>query len=155
MSKERARIALIGIGCRFPGGAHGPEATWRVLSSGFDPVREVPPDRWDGDAWYDPDPETPGKALTNQGAFLDDVAHFDAARFGISPREALQMDPQQRLLLEVAWEALEDAGHAPDQMVGTRTGVFVGMGDRAEASVVAMASRASLRLASGDGRSRG
>ena len=88
----------------------------------------VPPDRWNAQAWFDPDPQAPGKAITRHGAFLEDVARFDAARFGISPREAVQMDPQQRLLLEVAVEALEDAGQATDRLAGTRTGVYVGMG---------------------------
>ena len=101
------------MGLRFPGGAHDPEAFWELLMSGRDAVTEVPPDRWDVDAMFDPDPGAPGKSYTRWGGFLDGVDRFDAAFFGISPREAVTMDPQQRLLLEVAWEALEHAGIAP------------------------------------------
>jgi acyl-CoA synthetase (AMP-forming)/AMP-acid ligase II len=120
-------IAVIGIGCRLPGGVDGPEAFWRVLRDGVDAVTEVPPDRWDALAWYSPDPGAPGKATTRWGAFLTDVRGFDAGFFGITPREAEEMDPQQRLLLEVAWEALEHAGQAPDRLAGSRGGVFVGI----------------------------
>jgi acyl transferase domain-containing protein/acyl-CoA synthetase (AMP-forming)/AMP-acid ligase II/acyl carrier protein len=120
-------IAVIGIGCRLPGGVDGPEAFWRLLRDGVDAVTEVPPDRWDALAWYSPDPGAPGKATTRWGAFLTDVRGFDAGFFGITPREAEEMDPQQRLLLEVAWEALEHAGQAPDRLAGSRGGVFVGI----------------------------
>jgi acyl transferase domain-containing protein/acyl carrier protein len=119
-------IAVVGMGCRFPGGADDPEAFWRLLCDGFDAVGEVPPDRWDADAWYDPDPEAAGRTCSRWGAFLGPVDRFDAAFFGISPREAQAMDPQQRLLLEVAWEALEDAGLAPDRLAGQPAGVYVG-----------------------------
>ncbi|HUY31425.1 MAG TPA: beta-ketoacyl synthase N-terminal-like domain-containing protein [Pirellulales bacterium] len=120
-------IAVTGIGCRFPGGADCPEAFWRLLAEGRDAVREVPPDRWDADAYYDLNPDAPGKICTRSGGFLDRVDGFDAAFFGISPREATYMDPQQRLLLEVCWEALERAGIAPDSLGGSRTGVFAGL----------------------------
>src|SRR5487761_1186249 len=120
-------IAVIGIGCRFPGGADDPESFWKLLAEGRDAVREVPPDRWDADAYYDPNPDAPGKMWTRSGGFLDRVDGFDAAFFGISPREATYMDPQQRLLLEVCWEALENAGIAPDSLGGSRTGVFAGL----------------------------
>src|SRR5205823_4996833 len=110
-----------------PGGASDPEAFWRLLRDGASGVSEVPADRWDVDAYYDPDPEAPQKMYTRRAAFLSDLSGFDANFFGISPREALRMDPQQRLLLEVAWEALEQAGQAPDRLAGSRTGVFVGM----------------------------
>ena len=126
---ERARtepIAVIGVGCRFPGGADDPEAFWRLLRGGGDAVTEVPPDRWDVDAHFGP-PGAPGKTSSRWGGFLKDVRGFDAHFFGLSPREAERMDPQHRLLLEVAWEALEGAGIAPDRLAGSRTGVFVGI----------------------------
>ncbi|MCV7384950.1 type I polyketide synthase [Mycolicibacter longobardus] len=119
-------IAIVGIGCRFPG-ADGPEAFWRLLSGEVDATSDVPADRWDVDAFYNPDPAVPGTAVTRRGGFLGQVDQFDFQFFGISPRESAQMDPQQRLLLEVAWEALEDAGQVPDDLAGTRTGVFVGI----------------------------
>jgi acyl transferase domain-containing protein/acyl carrier protein len=129
-------IAIIGLGCRFPG-AEDPEAFWRLLRDGGDAVSEIPPDRWDVDAYYDPDPEAPAKMYTRYGGFLREVDRFDPQFFGIAPREAVSMDPQQRLLLEVAWEALEDAGQAPDRLGGSRTGVFVG---------IATSDYATLRL---------
>ncbi len=119
-------IAIVGIGCRFPG-ADGPEEFWRLLSGGADATSDVPADRWDVDAFYNPDPSVPGTAVTRRGGFLGQVDQFDFQFFGISPRESAQMDPQQRLLLEVAWEALEDAGQVPDELAGSRTGVFVGI----------------------------
>ncbi|MET0151686.1 MAG: beta-ketoacyl synthase N-terminal-like domain-containing protein, partial [Candidatus Binatia bacterium] len=125
MNKEP--IAIIGVGCRFPGGASGPDAFWRLLSDGVDAVREVPADRWNADAYYDPTPGRCGKSITRWGGFVDDVERFDPGFFGISPREAAFMDPQQRMLLEVAWEALEDAGQIADSLRGSPTGVFVGI----------------------------
>jgi acyl transferase domain-containing protein len=127
---ERARIegiAVVGIGCRFPGGARDPASFWRLLRDGVDAVRELPPDRWDAASCFDPTPDAPGKTYTRHGGFLDEVDRFDAAFFRIAPREAVHLDPQQRLLLEVAWEALEDAGHPADALDGTRGGVFVGI----------------------------
>jgi acyl transferase domain-containing protein/NADPH:quinone reductase-like Zn-dependent oxidoreductase/SAM-dependent methyltransferase/acyl carrier protein len=120
-------IALIGMACRFPGGATTPERYWELLASGRDTVQEIPTDRWNVDAYYDADPEIPGKMYTRSGCFLDQVAEFDAQRFGMAPREAIALDPQQRLLLEVTHEALENAGQAIDQLKGSRTGVFVGV----------------------------
>ncbi|MBI3361099.1 MAG: AMP-binding protein, partial [Chloroflexi bacterium] len=119
-------IAIIGIGCRFPG-ANGPEAYWRLLCDGVDAVGDVPANRWDGHALYDPDPAARGKMNTRWGGFLNQVDGFDSQFFKISPREAARMDPQQRLLLEVAWEALEDAGQDVERLAGTPTGVFVGI----------------------------
>jgi acyl transferase domain-containing protein/acyl carrier protein len=120
-------IAIVGLGCRFPGGANDPDAFWELLRSGTDAVTEVPRDRWDIDAYYDQDPDAPGKMTTRYGGFLDAVDGFDAAFFDISPGEADAMDPQQRLLLEVSWEALEHAGLSPDRLAGSKTGVFVGI----------------------------
>ncbi|WP_437494050.1 type I polyketide synthase [Sorangium sp. So ce1014] len=125
---EREPIAIVGMGCRMPGGADSPEALWRLLRDGVDAIAEIPRDRWDIDAYYDPDPDAPGKMSTRWGGFLDDVNRFDASFFGISPREAAGMDPQQRLVLEVAWEALERANLPADGLLGSRTGVFIGIG---------------------------
>jgi myxalamid-type polyketide synthase MxaE and MxaD len=119
-------IAIIGIGCRFPG-ANDPVAFWQLLRDGVDAIREVPADRFDQRAFYDPDPAMPGKMNTRWGGFLGQVDQFDPNFFGISPREALSMDPQQRLLLEVTWEALQDAGQVPERLVGTQAGVFIGI----------------------------
>ncbi len=120
-------IAIIGMGCRFPGGVDSPEAFWKLLRDGVDAISEVPPARWDIDAFYDPDPEAPGKMATRYGGFLDGIDQFDPNFFGISPREAVSMDPQQRLLLEVAQEALDAAGQVAEQLAGSRTGVFAGI----------------------------
>jgi len=127
---ERARhegIAIVGIGCRFPGGAVDPAGYWRVLSEGMDTIAEVPSDRWNADSLYHPDPDQPGKVYTRSGGFLRDIDQFAPRFFGISPREASRMDPQHRLLLEVAWEAMERSGRSPSTLSGSRTGVFIGM----------------------------
>lgn len=121
-------IAIIGIGCRFPK-ANNPEAFWQMLRDGVDAIAKVPSDRWDVDAFYDPNPATKGKMNTCWGGFLEQVDRFDANFFEISRREAEQIDPQQRLLLEVAWEALENAGILPEKLAGSSTGVFVGLGN--------------------------
>jgi phthiocerol/phenolphthiocerol synthesis type-I polyketide synthase B len=120
-------VAVVGIGCRFPGGVDGPASMWRLLIDGVDAVTQVPADRWDADAFFDPDPLAPGRMTTRCGGFVPDVTGFDADFFGIAPREAQSMDPQQRMLLEVTWEALENAGIPPDTLGDTRTGVMMGV----------------------------
>jgi len=121
-------IAIIGMGCRFPGGATTPEEFWRLLEGRVDAITGVPPDRWRTDA-TDQRHYLSGadQRSLRWGAFLKNVNLFDAHFFGISPREAKAMDPQQRLLLETAWEALERAGQIPERLTGTRTAVFVGI----------------------------
>ncbi|RJO66381.1 MAG: acyltransferase domain-containing protein, partial [Myxococcales bacterium] len=119
-------IAIIGIGCRFPG-ADDPEAFWQLLLNGRDAISEVSPDRWKWEAFTDPDASAPGKLCSRFGGFLRRVDQFDPRAFDISPREAARMDPQQRLMLEVAYEALENAGLPPRLTAGSQTGVFVGI----------------------------
>ena len=123
---QKEPIAIIGMGCRFPGGANDPDAYWKLLHEGVDAMTEAPPERWDMDAWFDPDPKVPGKAYARHAGFLSEVDQFDPQFFGISPREAIDLDPQQRLLLEVAWEGLENAGQAPGELVDAAVGVFIG-----------------------------
>ena len=119
-------IAIIGLGCRVPGGGDNPQEFWNLLRNGTDAICEVPRDRWDHDALYDPDPGAPGKISTRFGGFLSTIDGFDPGFFGLSPREAQGLDPQHRLMLEVCWETLEHAGQAADSLVGSATGVFVG-----------------------------
>jgi acyl transferase domain-containing protein/NAD(P)-dependent dehydrogenase (short-subunit alcohol dehydrogenase family)/acyl carrier protein len=118
-------IALVGMACRLPGGADTPDRLWQLLCDGVETVGDIPRDRWDSDAWYDPDLAVTGKTITRRGSFLDRIDGFDADYFGITPREADRMDPQQRLFLEVAVEALDDAGLTQPQLARSRTGVFV------------------------------
>ena len=120
-------IAIVGIGCRMPGGANDADAFWRILRDKVDTIGDVPPDRWDIAAYHDPDGKRPGSISARRGAFVAGLDSFDPAFFGISPREASRIDPQQRMLLEVAWEAMEDAGSIPSQLAGTPVGVFVGI----------------------------
>ena len=126
MIQDREPIAIVGIGCRFPG-AKNPEAFWQMLREGVDAIIEVPPNRWDIKAFYDSDTEKQDKMNTRWGGFLEQVDQFDPQFFGIAPREAATMDPQQRLLLELSWEALEDAGVIPESLANTKTGVFIGI----------------------------
>lgn len=120
-------IAVIGMACRFPGGADSPEAFWRLLRAGTDMVTTVPASRWDVDAYHDPDPATPGRITSRFGSFLEGVNGLDGRFFNLSPREAEAMDPQHKLLLEVSWEALESAGLSPELLAAGPTGLFVGM----------------------------
>jgi len=120
-------LCIVGVGCRLPGGAEGPDAYWELLREGRDAITEVPPERWMVDAYFNPDPDAPGKTYSRWGGFVPGVDGFDAMLFDISPREAMAMDPQHRLLLEVTWEALENAFIPPRSLSGSRTGVFVGI----------------------------
>ncbi|MBF0288094.1 MAG: type I polyketide synthase [SAR324 cluster bacterium] len=124
---KKEPIAIIGMGCRFPGGANNPEAFWDLLKEGKDVITEIPPDRWDIEEFYDPEPDTPGKMYTRYCGFLDSVDTFDGNFFGLSPREVINTDPQHRLVLEVGWEALEHANLVPEELFGSSTGVFIGM----------------------------
>jgi acyl transferase domain-containing protein/acyl carrier protein len=144
-------IAIVGMSCRVPGGAEDADAFWNLLTEGKDVVGEVPADRWDVDAYYDPDPGKLGKARTKAGGFLKDIDLFEPSFFGMSPREAAGVDPQQRLLLEVAFEALEHAAIPVDQLDGSLTGVFVGITsmDYAQRIDVADPARSDIYLATG------
>ncbi|WP_345326201.1 thioester reductase domain-containing protein [Novipirellula rosea] len=122
----REPLALVGVGCRFPGGVRDTDSLWQLLVDGRSAIREVPDDRWHVDRYHHRDPDAIGHMVTRRGGFVDQLKQFDPAFWGISPREAIRMDPQQRWLLETAWEACEDAGIAPSTLRGTSVGVFVG-----------------------------
>ena len=120
-------FAIVGYALRVPGAADADEF-WEVLREGRDAISEVPPDRWDVDEYYDPDPDAPGKIVSRRAGFIDDVTGFDASFFGLSKRETMMIDPQHRLLLETAWRAVEHSGTAPSALANTQTGVFMGLG---------------------------
>ncbi|MBD2252773.1 type I polyketide synthase [Nostoc parmelioides] len=126
-AQQTEPIAIIGMACRFPGGANNPEAFWQLLRDGVNAVGEIPSQRWDIENYYDDNPDTPGKMYTRYGHFLEKVDEFDAQFFGISPREAQSLDPQQRLLLEVSYEALERAGQSPEKLKGSQTSIYIGL----------------------------
>ena len=131
-------LAIVGIGCRFPGKANSPESFWDLLIEGKSGIEEVPDDRWDVDRYYHADSSVPIKMITKWGGFIEDVDKFDASFFGISPREAQRMDPQQRWLLELTWEAFEDAGEKPMNWRGSATGVYVGISSNEYGSIQMM-----------------
>ncbi|WP_431948507.1 type I polyketide synthase [Actinacidiphila sp. bgisy167] len=151
-------IAIVGMAGRFAD-ATSPQELWDMLLQGRDAITEIPPDRYDIDAVYDPAPRTPGRTVSRWGGLLRDIDAFDAEFFGISPREADRMDPQQRLLLETAYEALEDAGQPLGRIAGTDTGVFIGQlggdywhlqyADRDKLDLYAMTGAASRAITSG------
>ncbi|BAX92357.1 sulfolipid-1 biosynthesis phthioceranic/hydroxyphthioceranic acid synthase [Mycobacterium shigaense] len=120
-------VAVIGIGCRLPGGIDSPERLWDALLRGEDLVTEVPADRWDVDDYYDPEPGVPGRSVSKWGSFLDDVYGFDLEFFGVGEREATEMDPQHRIVMETSWEAMEHAGLTKEAIADTLTGVFLGL----------------------------
>jgi acyl transferase domain-containing protein/acyl carrier protein len=150
---KKEPIAIIGIGCRYPGGINNPEQFWSLLLNETHVVSEIPSDRIDVKAYYDPRPATPGKIMTRWGGFLENIDQMDASFFGIAPREAERLDPQQRLLLEVAWESLEDAGQIPEQLKGSQTGVFTGLWlNDFEARLFADPSQTDFYMTTGSGR---
>lgn len=120
-------IAVVGMGCRFPGGVDTPAAFWQLLRQGKSGITEVPPDRWDINTYDNPASNSLGTIRNRHGGFVSHLREFDAKFFRISPREAISLDPQQRLLLEVSWEALEQGAISPDTIVGSQTGVFIGI----------------------------
>ena len=124
--RNEDRIAIVGIGCRFPAGANGVEKFWELLKNGTDIITEVPADRWSAKAFYHRNRDFKGRSVSKWGGFVDNFDVFDAAFFGITSREADFMDPQQRLLLETTWEAFEDGGLVVEDYSGTNVGVFMG-----------------------------
>ncbi|MBI5819060.1 MAG: SDR family NAD(P)-dependent oxidoreductase [Verrucomicrobia bacterium] len=121
-------LAVVGLACRFPGGANSPAAFWQLLCEGRDAIVDVPPERWSTETFYDPDPSVTGKMYVRRGGFMTDSPFdFDARFFHVNPHEAVRLDPQQQLVLELAWEAMEDAGLPLDRLAGSRTGVYIGV----------------------------
>ncbi len=145
-------VAVVGMGCRFAG-ADSPEDLWRLLLAGTDGVRNVPPERWDAERYFDPDPDAAGRIYCRTGSFLDDIAAFDAGFFGVAPREAAMMDPQHRILLEVVWEAVERAGISASALKGSATGVFIGVMHQDYAHRIRGVSDVDLYTAAGNASS--
>lgn len=135
VSATREPLAIVGIGCRLPGGVSGPESFWQMMVEEKSGIVPVPSNRWNRERWHHENVDIPSKMITKWGGFVHDHDQFDAQFFGISPREALRMDPQQRWMLETAWESLEDAGIAPDSLRGTETSVYVGIASNDYANV--------------------
>src|SRR5271170_3960244 len=127
MERRVTPIAVIGMGCRLPGGIDSPDAFWQALLRGDDLVTEIPADWWDVEDHYDPERGVRGRSVSRWGGFIDDIGGFDASFFGFGDREATAIDPQHRLLLETSWEAIEHAGIAPKSLAGSLTSVFVGL----------------------------
>jgi len=128
MKKElKEPIAIIGMGCRFPGNVNSPEEFWKLICDKKDALGPIPADRWDVDALYAPVWRRAGKISVNRGGFIKEIDKFDAAFFGISPLEAKRMDPQQRMLLEVSYEAVQDAGLSLNDLKDSKTAVFIGI----------------------------
>jgi acyl transferase domain-containing protein len=153
VSAAREAIAIVGIGCRFPGGADSPEAFWRLLREGVDAIGPIPADRPELRELYDPTPGAPGKIATPVGGFLNGLDLFEPSFFGISPREANAVDPQQRLLLETTWEAFEDAGIVVSSLAGRNVGIFVGMWtNEYEDRMFGATSDVDLYITTGGGR---
>ena len=119
-------FAIVGIGCRFPGGVTSLDGLWKVLTNGMDVVTSVPQERFDIGRYWHPDRKASGRTCSVSAGIVGDVRKFDAAFFGMSPKEAEVLDPQQRMVLEMAWEAFEDAGIAPSEAAGTKTAVYIG-----------------------------
>ena len=144
-------VAIIGIGCRFPGGARTPGEFWDLLCRGRDCIAEIPPTRWNVRSFYDAEPGKPGRTYSKWAGLIDNIDQFDASLFGISPREAISIDPQQRWLLEMAWNALEDGGQPVAAVGGSNTGVFVGIStnDYSTLQGVEEMSRVDLHFATG------
>jgi acyl transferase domain-containing protein len=153
-ASRREPIAIVGAGMRFPGGVIDAQSFWNLLAEGRDAITEIPRERWDWRSYFHEDADAPGSAITRHGGFLNGVDRFDAAFFGISPREAAAMDPQHRLVLEVAWEALENAGHSPVALQGTRSGVFLGIANN-DYGRAAMADLDGIDAYTGSGNSPG
>jgi acyl transferase domain-containing protein/acyl carrier protein len=146
-------VAIVGIGCRFPGGVTDPASFWELLDAGVDAITEIPSSRINLNRYYHGRPATPGRMMTRWGGFLDGIEDFDADFFGISPREAERLDPQQRLMLETAWEALEDAGQDMQRLEGTRTGVFIGQwASDFESRLFANPNNVDFYMTTGSGR---